>query len=582
MTLALVALQGTLAQPRHAAATPTPAQVATQHAEAPHLLDSTTALAAALAAQREFERVRLQFMLFGSAGSGSCNEIIGRFCYTFGDRSGKSLPPPTEMESVKRARAALIHTLDSLVSISAPGDWLTATLVRYRLEAGEGEIALRQLRDCQATTWWCSALRGMLHHAAARHELAQSSFDEARLLMDLYTRCEWDNIGWLLSTQAAREYDELLCEDQLRVAHTAWWLAQPLYSQRGNHRRSEHDVRRVMQRLSQTGMNPTWLRWGDDMSEIVVRFGWPDYWRRYWNPMNDPAGSSPRISQFTMEPSYHFIPDWRALLEPWSATEADWNLLPQDSREEYGPDSMVFGSMASQSARFLRGDSLLVLSRVSVANDSVLSTAQASDAGIALSAGPDEEPLLFFAPASPPEFTLRAKVANRNWMASVEMFNGSGHAARVRFAAPAITRDANGLAISDIMVFSGDTPDDPSAESLLAEMLPALALQKGGNIGIYWETYGLSREDVVEVEVGAIPDRRGFFDRIGQALRLVERSGSMAVRWTEGGSPSRSLVARVVQLNLSNLRDGWYTLRLSVRVNGGVPLTAIRRMEIKG
>jgi hypothetical protein len=360
-------------------------------------LDSLAALAAALGAQREFERVRLNFMPYGGGGSGSgCNEVIGRFCYTYGDRSGKSRPPPRDAFAVQRARADLLKTLDSLVAAAdPPGDWLVGTLVRYHLEAGQGDDALRALRDCRASDWWCWALRGAVHHVEMRHTAAEDAFTRARTLMNLHARCEWDDIRWLLSHDAGREYRELTCDDRLKVSRTAWWLAQPLWSEPGNHRRSEHDYRRVMERLSLTGLNPTRLRWDDDMSQIVVRFGWPDYWRRYWNTMGDPNAMSPRITQYTMEPSYHFIPSWRALMAPAAAADSDWVLLPRDSREEYSPDSMSFATLAGQVARFLRGDSLLVAARVDVARDSQFAVGDELKAVVAMAWDPDERPLLF-------------------------------------------------------------------------------------------------------------------------------------------------------------------------------------------
>src|SRR5918995_180148 len=58
------------------------------------------------------------------------------------------------------------------------------------------------------------------------------------------------------------------------------WLADPLYSLPGNDLRTEHYARHTMALLLQDASNPYGIVWGDDMRELLIRFGWPAHWAR--------------------------------------------------------------------------------------------------------------------------------------------------------------------------------------------------------------------------------------------------------------------------------------------------------------
>ncbi len=548
----------------------------------PAKLDSLAAIQSAIAAQRIFERVRLTNMPYGPSASreGRCDEYIGRFCYSFGDRSAVPDDEPVEADEVRRAREKLIAKLDTLLTGSEVSDWLLGTLIRYQIEANEGAAALRSLAYCTATSWWCSALRGYVAHRMDRHVDAERAFDEARSLMAADVRCAWDDIAHLLEPDARKAYKALPCDERLRITRNAWWLARPLFSRPGNDRRSEHDSRKVLLRLGETGINPTWLKWAPDMAELLTRFGWPKYWRRYWVSMADPALPNPQVSQYHAEPSYHFLPELSAMRDPAHADAFDWDLLPPDSREEYSPSGLIFGKMEQQSARFLRGDSVLLVSRVSLAPDSLLGAAGSFTAGIAMAASPEEAPALHFERRASQPFLLQTRTRNRNWVASIEVKTDSNRAARARFGAPAITLDAAGHAISDMLLFNTGPEEPRNLAAAMAAMRSSPSIERTSPVGIYWELYGLSRDDKVDVELSAQPEERGFLRRIGEALRLVSKERAARLQWPETATDDNAVVPRSIALNHSALRPGWYTLRLSVVVNSAPALVASRRIEI--
>jgi hypothetical protein len=395
--------------------------------------------------------------------------------------------------------------------------------------------------------------------------------------------CEWDDIEYLLSDADTRHYRTMNCDERMPIVRNAWWLGQPLWSRPGNHRRSEHDTRRIMQILGRTGVNPTWLRWGNDMEEIVMRFGWPDYWRRYWSTMGEPNPERPQIIQYTLEPSYHFLPRMSAMLLPSQASAGDWDLLPPDSREEYSPDSLVFHELEQQSARFLRGDSLLLHTRASVHNDDVLRWKRSLRASQVFMSSAAELPRVFMSQVDAVAFTLECMVPNVDWVAGVEVLTDDGRAARTRFGSPAITFDARNIAHSDFLLYAaGDTAaGEARLETIGNNVIAVLEFQRDTSVGVFWESYGLRRNDRLDVVVTVQPDDEpGFFHRLGQALRLVQKSGTLTVQWHESESIDRNIAPRAIRLSLASLRPGSYSLRLSVRVNGAEPHESTRRIRI--
>src|SRR5688500_6055609 len=66
--------------------------------------DSVRALRSARGAQAEFERVRFSALPWtDESWGGECDEIIGRFCLTYGPEDDDSVPPP-EAPRVREAR----------------------------------------------------------------------------------------------------------------------------------------------------------------------------------------------------------------------------------------------------------------------------------------------------------------------------------------------------------------------------------------------------------------------------------------------------------------------------------------------
>ncbi len=238
--------------------------------------DSAALLRHARRAQAEFERIRVLQLPFASAPPvAECDERIGRFCY-WHDASPDSLP--AEPAAVGRGRERLLRVLDSAARAMPGDDWLAGQRVRYLVDAGRTGEALAAARDCRAVRWWCEALEGFARHAAGDFPGADSAYRSALLDMPADERCRWTDLSAVLAEPLRRRYRRLACEERAAFEARLWWLAQPLLARSGNDRRTEHFARRTMAHLLRHAASPYGTLGGEDLTELIVRYGWPERW----------------------------------------------------------------------------------------------------------------------------------------------------------------------------------------------------------------------------------------------------------------------------------------------------------------
>ena len=105
--------------------------------------DSVEARRKATGAQARFEMVRRSNLPLSYAGSGGqCDAHIGRFCQWNNDEDTIEAKQP---RIIKRAREALVASLDSAQKKSPRDGWITGQRVRYLIEAHNDTAALRLL-----------------------------------------------------------------------------------------------------------------------------------------------------------------------------------------------------------------------------------------------------------------------------------------------------------------------------------------------------------------------------------------------------------------------------------------------------
>src|SRR6266566_846646 len=353
--------------------------------------DSGAILKSARRAQAAFESTRRASLPELSGGSpGGRTEIIGRITLSF-ESGGDDETVVPEPPRIRSARARLLLTLQE-ASAALPGDeWIAGQQVRYLIEDSQPQQAARVAEQCRAVRWWCDALMGLVRHVTGDYARADSAFTTALAEMPDEERCRWNDISTLLEGDAAERYRKLDCADRAAFETRWWWLAQPLYSLATNDRRTEHVARVVRARMEEGRRTPHGLLWGDDLREILMRYGSPTWWTR------DPPAyllvqSDPKVTGHYPSGAVQFAPSAHALVDPAGATPEDWNLDPPKTREQYAPAyATSFTYLEHQEALFRRGDSCLVVAAPDLSGDTLFAQRAVS---VALALAADEHTIV--------------------------------------------------------------------------------------------------------------------------------------------------------------------------------------------
>ena len=128
-------------------------------------------------------------------------------------------------------------------------------------------------------------------------------------------------------------------------------------------------------------------------------------------------------------------------------------------------------------------------------------------------------------------------------------------------------------------------PSDPTRA--LPLMMGSDIFTPAAQLGVYWETYGAAPGDTLDLAIRI--ERRvgppGFFRRVGISVGLVTAgSTGVAVGWREPRQGNDAsvipgivpIVGRNVTLDLSSLGAGTYSLTVTVKRPGGMPITSQR------
>ncbi|HSG47835.1 MAG TPA: hypothetical protein VLA43_08500, partial [Longimicrobiales bacterium] len=286
--------------------------------------DSVRILREAREAQARFERLRRR-VVPEAAGTwgGRCDEIVGRMCLRLGP-AGDWWPEPEPRELVE-GRAELLMALDE-AGRALPGDeWILGQTVVYLVEAGQADEALARARRCgPASDWWCTALAGYVLHTGHRYLEAEGAFRRALAGMDSADVRRWTDPGILLDGDGRDALDGAAPRLVPVLRDRLWELSDPLFLVEGNDRWTEHMARQVVVRTRESAANPYGLRWGDDLAETVVRYGWEVGWERIEPRPPGMAMTSHAVGHQHPESRPHIAPG--AALTALGATEPDaWN-----------------------------------------------------------------------------------------------------------------------------------------------------------------------------------------------------------------------------------------------------------------
>lgn len=528
--------------------------LASDLAEAQPKRDSVEARRKATGAQARFEMVRRQNLPLSFTGSGGqCDARIGRFCQWNSEDDTIEAKQP---RVIKRAREALVASLDSQARKSPRDGWITGQRIRYLVEARNDTGALRVARQCQAAEWWCAALEGLALHEGGDAAGADSAFAHALRTMPASERCKWTDMTPLLDPALRGRFKKVGCGKNERVAERLWWLADPFWSLAGNDRRTEHYARHTMAKIQEPARNAYNLSWSSDLREMVVRYGWARYWTRgagtYMEPNNGP------VSGHEATPNYHFVP---VALSSDTTPAVKFDLDLSASAERYSPvmAKRVF-EIDPQVATFRRGDS----TRVVVAYDvNLRKELDSMSVTGALALARNE--------ITPP--TLSSDTAGRKGALSV-IVDSKPHVMSLEVVDPANRRGAawkravlnlkpntpGSISLSDPLLFEAT---DSAVGDLDAAMKYALGSNtvRRGKIGIYWETYGLAQSDSTQpVSLTLARVQVSALRKLGESIGLASRMSPLRIQWNQvNGS---TIAYRAVVLDLSLIPTGKYELKI--------------------
>ena len=539
--------------------------------------DSAATDQEARAAQREFETERRAYLPIDlDDGRGPCDATIGRFCYWY-----RPADEPDEPDRIGVARLLLLARLDDAARARPTDDWIAGQRVRYLVEHRWADTAVAAARECRGTRWWCLALEGYARHGLRDYAGADSVYAAAFGAMPPAERCRWSNLSTLLADGDARRYRRLTCAQRQAANQRIWWLAQPFYSVPGHDLRTEHYARLTMTGMLRNAASPHDLAWGDDLAELVVRYGWPTWWTRPFaraGAVETPAalGHEPAPSfWFFAEPS---VPD-SAGRDREAAPR--WDVSRDRPPSRYAPPyARSFGEIRyAQVARFRRDRRFLVVGAFDLRRDTLFAFA---DPEVAVSVARDARtppttgPALFpwstgiigvTAPWSPAIVSIEARE------------DDDRRAARLR-----ALFDRPSEWLSDLLLFVPGEELPDSAEAALLVSLRGYQISKGGRVGLFWETYAEPARDSMDVEVKVVrgAGRRQGHPALGRTECAPAGKASVAVSWRDAAAPSGPRArarARAVTVDLSALKTGRYVVAIAMRGSGGSACTS-RDIEV--
>jgi hypothetical protein len=587
----------------------------------PQQADSTGVLNQARALQREFEAIRARHLPDHLGGTGGCDERVGRMCWRYS--TDPDWTPEPEPDAVRDARAGLLEGL-AVLAASIPGDrWILGQRVRYAVEQRETDQALDWVGpECMAGWGWCAAARGWLLQRRGEYGAALDAFEEAGMaaaagrarpagggnqrdpasgLPGVPTQAE--AFRWLADS-GAREWIEDGAEMALPEAafdrdarrSRFWALADPLVLIPGNERYTEHLARLVEVAVMEDSRNPHGIPWGDDLSELHVRYG-PEVG---WAEARRAGSISGRPSVVGREDPLgrEFTPSRDLLEDPFLSEESDWIPEFERPRDAFAvPHAPDLEPATFQLARFWRGDSVRVLGAVAAPAGFPprhgwrppvdRSAPPVRGVFVLPESGPEHGPEKGLAEWSGASFpgaagAVALTLPRGRYLVSVESLDAAAFAAaRARFGVDATGPPEGVAAVSDLGLLVSRGPHPASLDEAAERIAPAAFAPSGGQVRVAWELYGRQPgSGAARLQLSVSAGEGNVLRRFGRWLRLVGRPATVRLEWEEPPPAGPDPTFHVVDLDLPEMDPGEYLIELRVTLPGRDPLRAVRGLRV--
>jgi hypothetical protein len=527
--------------------------------------DSVHLRRAAESAQHSFESYRRNHLpVRAGGGGGPCDVRIGRYCYWRGDDADDA-PIPDDAPDIRARRDGLISLLDSASSALTGDAWIAGQLTRYLAEARRADDAIHFAGTrCASGRAWCAALAGYAAHADKRFAVADSAFTVALYEMEPAERCRWLDITDLLDGPLADRFDHLTCDARDALARQVLRLGAPLYSVSTTDLLTEHLARYTLARIAEHSATADGEVWGDDLRELVLRYGWPQWYSRALPSMQLEA--RPTITGHDAGMPYDFMPSAHAVDHAAHVTDEDWTLDDRNARTGYAPAyARSMHELPSQIARFKRHDSTLVVGAWDVRRDTTL-------IGRPISAS-----LVIAADGAPTVVVRGDSAKTTGHLVAVAM--GDSGIVSLELLAPAERRAArhregfvaligSHVTLSDLLLYSATATTSSDFAGARDNALASNEVPMGRAFGVYWETYGLrAAGEPVHFTLSVQQVGVSWMRRTVERLHLADPTTGLRLQWDEVPQQQGGIAARGVRVDVSRLRSGTYRLAVTAETD---------------
>jgi hypothetical protein len=547
---------------------------------------------------------------------------------------------PFARTGIANERRALIRELAHILALAPKDSMILGQYVRMLIDNKEYAGALNATDNCLASAPWCLQLKGHVLHRLGNVGEADAAFRASLDAMTPAARCAAGRIGVLFDKDERRAYERMSCRQQDSVNQVVWWLSDPLWSVPGNDRMTEQFSRKVMIALhSAPGRderyNWTRLGGGDALAEMIERYGWMSYTYAYKSPpplrfapvQPNPYGGTPKdlpeklaareLRGFKTTYEYgigrvHVVPPMPMVNDPFAITNDDWSLnapagtdwnvtLKWWPNEHYAPLHPLI-KLREEQWGFLRRQSapLIAWATALAKTDIDRKLGDSVHAALAVSTGPaDTRVVMSKRVGAQDRLTFLAEMPNTRALVSAEIPWSEGRrGARSRFGVvppPPLSAMRRGEAAMSqpllLTVPAGNAALPNEADSAVALMLGSTTLPAGTReMGIYWETYGITAADSVEVVVSVQRRGGGVVERVTSMVgALASANSPVSTSWRE---PQPGVVVRTIGgavpiqmrsviLDLGAIPVGPYTLEIAVRRRNADELRARRDFTVQ-
>ena len=520
--------------------------------------------------------------------------------------------PAKAREKVRAKRARVIALLDSAARLNPRSQWVFGQRVRLNVDQGEFTRATLLVADaCPGGVVLCALLDGYVQSKSENRVGAAQAFAYAASRMNADDRCYFLDAHVFLDDSDRERYSKLSCAERDSIDQRFWWLADPLWSDRGNERLSAHLERHTLLLLKAALTADEHFDYrpkygGAAVAEMLLRYGWPSASYHHYQENENHYGwlgfrdSASNASMEYFRPRYHSTPDYASAadLRLVGVTPIDMSppWMPRQQRFDEGwwpiehiPRAGALVNADHQAAALRRRRGPLVVVAADPVSERIGPGALESfSMELVAMRSPLDSARTSSVPARRERTgavvsTLAAKPGLQVISAEVvDQGRDGSPAARARFAMqlpPGLDSLGPGeLAVSDLVLFSppasaDSLPSDTHGATLT--MLPTTTV-RSNRVGVFFELYGLSPADSVELSLTVVRnDGPGMLRRIGSRFGLGGAGvDSLTVRW--GGASAATTAAsqnvdgvsvsmRSMLLNLATLKEGSYTLAVTVR-----------------